>query len=81
MSKLIDALQGMTHETKRYKIGDEELRKIEEGLAEERAAEAAEVDVLPVFEVPEEDNTKKKKRKGVGYSSSEGKVWDVSAFL
>lgn len=33
VSKLIDALQGMTHETKRYKIGDEELRKIEEGLA------------------------------------------------
>lgn len=34
-----------------------------------------------MFEVPDEDNTKKKKRKGVGYSSSEGKVWDVSAFL
>ncbi len=28
VSKLIDALQGMTHETKRYKIEDEELRKI-----------------------------------------------------
>ncbi len=34
-----------------------------------------------MFEVPDEDNTKKKKRKGVGYSSSEGKVWDVGAFL